>query len=184
VFILDWFGFVYTIRGNFISTGNSAFFLSVITGMIVDVTAFIWVMFVMATSCHWDCKNMWYRWRNQSCPLETSKRIKKLLCTVMFAPILCIANHFHYIILAFISDPYHAGSITIAYGLSFFLHYFVFRQFYARVALHSNANQIQIKNQHEIWNHLIVTFVRLTALQAHNPCKISNRIIILRKSLS
>lgn len=141
VFILDWFGFVYTIRGNFISTGNSAFYLSVITGMIVDVSAFIWVMFVMATSCHWDCKNMWYRWRNQSCPLETSKRIKKLLCTVMFAPILCIANHFHYIILAFISDPYHAGSITIVYGLSFFLHYFIFRQFYARVALHSGAKR-------------------------------------------
>ena len=141
VFVLDWIGFVYTIRGNFIGAGNSAFYLSVITGMIVDVAAFIWVMFVLATSCHWDCKNMWYRWKKQSCPLESSKRIKKLLCTVMVAPILCIANHCHYIILAFISDPYHAGSITIAYGISFFLHYFIFRQFYVRIALQSSAKR-------------------------------------------
>ena len=61
--------------------------------------------------------------------------------TIMVAPILCIGNHLHYIILAFISDPFHAGFIVIGYAITFFLFYFVFRQVYGRVVLRSNRRQ-------------------------------------------
>ena len=141
VFIVDVFGFINTLGSNtIIGSGNSSFYLSLVTGVIIDVAMFLWVMFVLVVSCHWDCRNLWYRWRKMSCPRESSKRIKKLMCSIMIAPVICITNHCHYIILALISDPFHAGSIGIAYGLSFFLHYFIFRQFYVLVASRTNGN--------------------------------------------
>ena len=138
VFMLDWFGFMYTIKGDFITYDrNAAFYLSVLTGLVVDTVAFVWVIIVIATSCHWDCKQFWLRWRRQEhqCKAGSSDKIKKLMSTIMFAPLMCVANHFHYIALAWISDAVHAGSIAIAYFTSFLIMYFVFRQFYARVAL-------------------------------------------------
>ncbi len=143
VFFVDIMGLIATVRSDFLSYDkNSAFYLSVITGVVFDVVAFIWVMFVMATSCHWDCKNMWYKWRKQPCMSGSSERIKKLMCTIMFAPVLCVTNHLHYITLAVISDPNHAGSIGIFYFITFVLFYITFRQFYARVALYKSKAEL------------------------------------------
>lgn len=144
VFFVDVMGFVATIQSDFLAYNkNSAFYVSVFTGLIVDVAAFIWVMVVMAKSCHWDCKNMWYKWRKQTCRAGSSEQIKKLMCTIMFAPALCLANHLHYIMLAWITDPYHAGSVGILYFITFILYYVIFKQFYARIVSHkSNDSQM------------------------------------------
>ncbi len=139
VILVDMMGVIATIRSDFLSYDkHSAFYLSVVTGNIFDTVAFVWVMYVLATSCHWDCKNMWQRWRRQSCKAGGSERIKKLMCTIMFAPALCVANHVHYIILAWIADPYHAGSLCIFYFVSFIIFYIIFRQVYARMVLQKN----------------------------------------------
>ncbi len=146
VFMLDWLGFMFTIKGDFITYDrNAAFYLSVLTGLVIDTVAFVWVIIVLVISCHWDCKHMWLRWKNQQheCKAGSSEKIKKLMCTTMFAPLLCVANHFHYIALAWISDAIHAGSIAIAYFISFLIMYFIFRQFYARVALRPSKTQTE-----------------------------------------
>lgn len=138
VFVLDGIGVYFTVTSNFIShSANSAFYLSTVTGLLVDLAAFLWVSFVMLSSCHWDCRSFWRRVKNGASG-KGSERIKKLLSTVTVAPMLCLANHLHYIIIAFISDPFHAGSIAIMYTISFFLFLFLFRQFYNRMVLHSN----------------------------------------------
>ena len=138
VFILDIAGVYFTVTSTFLSyDSNAVFYLSTVTGIIVDVGAFIWVVMVLATSCHWDCRNFFQRMRKKEA-CKDSDRIKKLVSTVTVAPVLCFANHLHYIIIAFISDPYHAGSIAIVYCISFFLYFFMFRQFYNRMVLHSN----------------------------------------------
>ena len=142
VFVLDWIAFAQTITGDFLTADkNASFYLSAVTGMLIDFCAIGWVMYVLVSVCHFDCKT-WKFWdhenyEKQECPEHT----KKLMSTIMLAPILCIANHLYYIILAFISDPIHAGFITYAYIISFFLFYFVFRQFYGRVVLRSNRRQ-------------------------------------------
>ncbi len=139
VFVLDIFGVYFTVTSDFVAyDSHAAFYLSSITGMLIDVGAFVWVVIVLSWSCQWDCRKF-YRWlkeRDNQC--SKSKRIKKLFSTVTVAPILCLTNHLHYIIIAFMSDPFHAGSTAIVYVLSFFLFFFVFRQFYNRVVLHSN----------------------------------------------
>ena len=186
VFIVDVFGFVNTLGSStIIGSGNSSFYLSLVTGVIIDVAMFLWVMFVLAVSCHWDCKNLWYRWRNLSCPRESSKRIKKLMCSIMIAPVICITNHCHYIILAFISDPFHAGSIGIAYGLSFFLHYFIFRQFYVLVTSRASAKpkpkpNLQENLESNKMAHIDVHRVDSTKPLQEQPAKGRRRVALFR----
>jgi hypothetical protein len=141
VFVLDIVGIYFTITNDIIAyNANSAFYLSTVTGLLVDFAAFAWVVFVLSHSCHWDFKTFWRQMRNkdQGDTCATSTRIKKLMSTVTVAPVLCVANHLHYILIAFISDPFHAGSIAIMYIIGFILLIFVFRQFYNRMVLHSN----------------------------------------------
>ena len=143
VFVMDWIAFAQTIMGNFLAYDkNAAFYLSTVTGLLIDFGAFGWVMYVLINICHWDCHEFWYFWKGvnkqkRECP----EHIKKLMSTIMVAPVLCLSNHLHYIILAFISDPFHAGFVAIGYAITFFLFYFVFRQFYSRVVLRSNHRQ-------------------------------------------
>jgi len=139
VFMLDIMALFNTVLGDFlVFDRHAAFYLSALTGMIVDTIAFIWVMFVLIKSCHWDCKNFWYRWKNrQPCNKGESERIKKLMSTIMVAPVACIANHIHYIILALIADPFHAAGIILTYLISLALFYFLFRQFYSYIVFRS-----------------------------------------------
>ncbi len=137
-FAMDIAAFYYTVTSDLISyDSNAAFYLSTVTGLLIDLGAFVWVVIVLITSCHWDCKNFIRRFKDGDM-CRGYGRIKKLMSTVCVAPVLCLTNHIHYIIIAFIADPFHAGSIVIMYIFSFFLFYFVFRQFYNRVVLHSN----------------------------------------------
>ena len=138
VFAMDVAGFYYTVTSDIISyDSNAAFYLSTVTGLVIDLAAFVWVVIILITSCHWDCKNFIQHLKHGD-PCRGYGRIKKLISTVCVAPVLCLSNHLHYIIIAFITDAFHAGSIIIMYGISFFVFYFVFRQFYNRVVLHSN----------------------------------------------
>ena len=143
VFVLDWIAFGQTITGDFLASDkNAAFYLSAVTGLLIDLGAFGWVVYVLVSICHWDFRAIWNR--NIQEKRECPGHMKKLMSTIMLAPFLCISNHLYYIILAFISDPIHAGFITYAYGITFFLFYFVFRQVYGRVVLRSHHRQ-------EIW---------------------------------
>ncbi len=139
VFILDIMALVATVLGDFlVYNRHAAFYLSTVTGLIVDTAAFVWVMFVLIKSCHWDCKNFWYRWRKrQPCNKGESEKIKKLMSTIMVAPLLCFANHFHYIILALIADPFHTAGVIITYLITFAINYFLFQQFYNCVVFRS-----------------------------------------------
>ena len=139
VFMLDLMALMNTVTGDYlVHDRHSAFYLTTVTGLIVDTAAFVWVMFVLIKSCHWDCKNFWYRWKKrQPCNKGESEKIKRLMSTIMVAPVLCFANHVHYIILALIADPFHAGGIIITYLISFGIHYFLFSQFYNFIVFRS-----------------------------------------------
>ena len=143
VFILDWVAFAQTLTGEFLAYDkNAAFYLSTATGLLIDFGAFGWVVYVLISICHWDLKHFWQYWKGQNPERkECPEHVKKLMYTIMVAPILCISSHLYYIILAFISDPFHAGFIMIGYVITFFLFYFIFRQFYGRVVLRSNRRQ-------------------------------------------
>lgn len=139
VFVLDLFGVYYTSTSDYLAYDSHAvFYVSTVTGLIVDVAAFVWVVFVIVSTCQCNCRRLIRSMRNQDAELNNSARVKKLFSTVTIAPILCLSNHFHYIVIAFMADPFHAGSTLIVYILSFFLFFFIFKQFYNRVVLHSN----------------------------------------------
>ena len=141
VFVLDWIAFTQTITGDFLAPNkNASFYLSTVSGLLIDFCALGWVVYVLVSTCRWDYKHFWYFWENHD-RHECSEQTKKLMSTIMLAAILCLSNHLYYIILAFISDPVHAGVITYTYIITFFLFYFVFRQFYGRVVLRSNHRQ-------------------------------------------
>ena len=142
VFVLDWIAFAQTVSSDFLAYDkNAAFYLSTLTGLLIDFGAFGWVIYVLASICHWDRHNILHFWKDDHKKRDCPEHVKKLMSTIMLAPILCLSNHLYYIILAFISDPFHAGFITIGYAISFFLFYFVFRQFYGRLVLRSNHRQ-------------------------------------------
>ncbi len=139
VFMLDIMALITTVMGDFlVYDRHAAFYLTTVTGLIVDTAAFVWVMFVLIKSCQWDCKNFWYRWKKrQPCNKGESEKIKKLMSTIMIAPLLCFANHLHYIILALIADPFHSAGIIITYLLTFSINYFLYQQFYNVVVFRS-----------------------------------------------
>ena len=104
------------------------------TGFLVDLAALLWVTFVLLTSC--NCRSLL---RGQLCEKVTSTRIHTLLVTTTVSPLLCSANHLPYVVLSYISDPYHAGSVTMGYFFSFLLFYFIFGQVYSRVVLRTGS---------------------------------------------
>lgn len=133
VFIMDCFAFVSTLRNDLYSDPTrSGFYLTTVTGIIIDSAAMVWVVFVLASSLHSDCQHIWKR---RCCEPVKATKIHSLFISVTVSPLLCMANHLPYILLSFISDPHHAGSILIVYFVSFLLFYFLFRQFYAHMVL-------------------------------------------------
>ena len=182
VFMLDLMAFVTTILGDFlVYDTHAAFYLSTVTGMIVDTLAFLWVMFVLVKSCHWDCKNFWYRWmKRQPCNRGESEKIKKLMSTITVAPVLCFANHIHYIILALIADPFHAGGIIITYLVSFGLHYFLFKQFYNCIVFRSYQRKKQANEKRSF--ALRISKTNLFS-DANEPVRNRSTAIMLPKKL-
>ena len=144
VFVVDWLAFAETVTGDYLSERNALFYMTTVTGVLIDFAAFGWVVYVLLKSIHWNIRNLWHRWNKEAQHINIkggSERIKKLMSTILVAPILCLANHIHYIAIAFVSDPLHAGTVGIAYGLSVAFHYFIFRQFYNRVVLHTDTRK-------------------------------------------
>ena len=137
VFVLDCFAFIYTVRGDLFSDpSHSGFYLTTVTGNVIDLVALLWVIFILVSSCHLDCRNIF---RKQICEPVTPRQIRSLLASATVSPLLCVANHLPYIIFSFISDPYHAGSVVMAYFMSFLLFYFIFGQFYSRLVLRTSS---------------------------------------------
>ena len=61
---------------------------------------------------------------------KTGYKLFSVLYMVMLIPFVCLASHFHYIVIAWVIDPYFAGAIFIMYGVAFFTYLFTFRNFY------------------------------------------------------
>ena len=57
-----------------------------------------------------------------------------LLMTSFMAPIVCLGTHSGFVVIAWVSDPDAAGSMTIFFVLSFVYYYFGFRQLYIVLA--------------------------------------------------
>ena len=134
VFALDSFAFVYTLNSDLHSkSSHTGFYLTTVTGVVVDLVAILLVTFTLITSCHWECCNVL---RGKICkPVNP----KKLLVSITFSPLLCVANHVPYVILSFISDPYHAGSVAMGYFITGLLFYRVYQRFYSQVVLRTSS---------------------------------------------
>ena len=127
VFILDIIGMYYTITSDIITyDSNSAFYLSTVTGVMVDLGTVIWVVVVLAISCHQDFKNIIHCiWRmDETC--DSSKNIKKLMSTVMVAPMLNLAKshplHNLGLFFRFLPCWFYFNSLFLVI-LPFFLHF-------------------------------------------------------------
>ena len=56
-----------------------------------------------------------------------------LLVEVRKVPLLCFASHAHYILIAWITDPFYATSVGIYYGVCYIIHFLLFKQTYKGV---------------------------------------------------
>jgi len=140
IFLMDLAGIYFTVTATLISANShSAFYISTLTGVIIDVVAFVWMLFVLFYSIIYVIKS----YVSQGMSLYQADRlaytrVKKLLTSTVMAAVLSFFNHVHFIILAFIADPFHAGSMAMMFIAYFFIFYLVLRQFYNRIVLHSN----------------------------------------------
>lgn len=89
VFIMDIIGIYFTVTSNLITYNvNTAFYLSTVTGLVIDVGAFVWVLIVLVTSSQWDC----IKFLNCLKTVDQSKssvRAKKYFSTVTVAHVTC-----------------------------------------------------------------------------------------------
>ena len=56
-----------------------------------------------------------------------NKNTFPLLLAAGMVPLLCFASHAHYIIIAWITDPFYATSVGIYYGVCYIIHLFLFK---------------------------------------------------------
>lgn len=136
VFGLDLTGVVYQDNGTEFIIDNESIKNFVITPMVYDVLAVIFIVALFLISnlqlCSWvlqkccclpDC-----------CSNVTNVVYKKwqLLCLGLagFAPLLCIASHAPYIVIAWITGPSYAYGIGVFYAIMFFVYFFTFKLLY------------------------------------------------------
>ena len=85
----------------------------VVAPMVFDAFAVLFIVTLLAISrC---CSNKW-----------------QLICLGLagFAPLLCIASHAHYIVIAWITAPSYAYGIGVFYAIMFFVYFFTFKLLY------------------------------------------------------
>ena len=56
-----------------------------------------------------------------------------LLVEVRIVPLLCFASHAHYILIAWITDPFYATSVGIYYGICYIIHLLLFKRIFKDV---------------------------------------------------
>ena len=64
----------------------------------------------------------------------------RILVEVRKVPLLCFASHAHYILIAWITDPFYATSVGIYYGVCYIIHFLLFKQTYKGVYNHTTTN--------------------------------------------
>ena len=76
--------------------------------------------------------SVWHIYRNENA----------FLLRILFkVPLLCFASHAHYILIAWITDPFYATSIGIYYGVCYIIHLLLFKRIYKQVDyLANNCN--------------------------------------------
>jgi len=67
-------------------------------------------------------------------PGNPHKKIFLLLTLAGVAPLLFLASHAHYILVAWLTHPIYASSIGIYYGITVFVHFFLLKQTYKQVS--------------------------------------------------
>lgn len=67
--------------------------------------------------------------------MELDKHATLFLCLIPvgIAPLLCLASHTHYILIAWLTDPIYASSIGISYAIAIFVYLFLLKEIYKRV---------------------------------------------------
>lgn len=74
-----------------------------------------------------------------TCLLDKNIGVEKyetlFLCLIPagIAPLLCLASHTHYILIAWLTDPIYASSIGISYAITIFVYLFLLKETYKRV---------------------------------------------------
>ena len=172
IFIMDLAGIYFTITTTALSAEtHSAFYLSTMTGVFIDLIAFAWVLFVLFYSIMYVIKSLISKGTSLYLADRLAyNKVKKFLTSTTLAAVLSFFNHIHYIILAFISDPFHAGSTAIMFIAFFFIFYIVFRQFYNRVVLHSNKHPGNVA-PHKLCNQCISNLEQKLKAPSRKPLR-------------
>jgi len=59
-------------------------------------------------------------------------------------PLLCFASHAHYILIAWITDPFYATSVGIYYGVCYIIHLLLFKRIYKDVYYLTNNRNCKV----------------------------------------
>ena len=100
----------------------------VVAPMVFDAFAVVFIVALLAISrC---CSNKW-----------------QLICLGLagFAPLLCIASHAHYIVIAWTTAPSYAYGIGVFYAIMFFVYFFTFKFVYYIDARYSGCSKVLYK---------------------------------------
>ena len=79
-----------------------------------DVLAFLFAILALIVCCLYRC----------------SKRYYEILLYSPLSPLMCLAAHSYHIIIAFVSNPYHATSVLLLYIMTLILQIVVFQKIY------------------------------------------------------
>ena len=147
VFALDWFGCAYTVNSRLIDYDRQyIFYASVVTILVVDTFAFVLVIVVLVMLLVRNTREVvehvfWKRVRPGN-----YESTYKIILVVLLAMVLCLSSHLVFIVVAFASDPIHAGSVWIGYLLSFFFFFFMLRRFYSVIDRRLRKHAAKISN--------------------------------------
>ena len=115
VFCMDCAAVCYRLDGTEFITDNEVIKNFVITPMIFDVLAVIFVVALLFISKRLSDHTKWQLiW----------------LGLAGLAPVVCIASHAHFILIAWITDPVYAYGIGVFYAIMFFVYFFTFKFLY------------------------------------------------------
>ena len=68
------------------------------------------------------------------------------LVEVGMVPLLCFASHAHYILIAWITDPFYATSVGIYYGICYIIHLLLFKRIFKEVYYLTNNRNKDLTN--------------------------------------
>lgn len=102
------------------------------TVFLFDLVALLWIVGIIVVFGVVEMKEKTKE--NEEDILESHKKQFFTLILAGVAPLLCLANHTHYILIAWITDPIYASRIGMYYSITVFVHFFLLKQTYKGAA--------------------------------------------------